>query len=231
MRKKVVCSILVVIMMSVMFAGCFNEKNSAVNKNDNVSQNHENTGVDGKFDEGNAIKVGEVIEFGRYEQDGNLENGTENIEWLVLDVVDNKALLITKDALYATKHAEYKYAKWDESLVKYWLQEFEASAFSDVEKSRLTHECLCSDKSVYCSEDNVFVLSGNEAQELSEAVPQIYDSWPTEYAKQQGVLSFVNESTDTHPEYSELNGKSLWWVRSWTPSFPGGMIPTNWPLS
>ena len=216
--RKIVSIILVVIMMSVVLTGCFNMENiygdndSDSNYNDQI---YENVETDNLIVDTNKIKIGDVIEFGRYEQDGNFANGEEGIEWFVLDIVDNKALLITKNVLDGTKYASSSNgAYWKESLVKSWLPQFEEFAFSNTEKNRLTHECLSSYKSVYCSEDNVFVLSSNEVQEIAKTVPQIYDSYPTEYAKQKGVLSFVNQNTDTHPEHSELNGKSIWWLRS-----------------
>ena len=42
------------------------------------------------------ISVGDIITFGHYEQDNNLDNGAEPIEWIVLDVQDGKALLLSK---------------------------------------------------------------------------------------------------------------------------------------
>ena len=40
--------------------------------------------------------VGDVIVFGSYEQDNQLDNGKEPLEWIVLDVQDGKAMLLTK---------------------------------------------------------------------------------------------------------------------------------------
>ena len=37
--------------------------------------------------------IGGIVTFGRYEHDGNEENGPEEIEWIVLDVQDGKVLL------------------------------------------------------------------------------------------------------------------------------------------
>ena len=37
-------------------------------------------------------RVGDTVIFGQYEQDGNLDNGSEPIAWQVLDVQDGKAL-------------------------------------------------------------------------------------------------------------------------------------------
>lgn len=44
-----------------------------------------------------SVKVGDTVYFGKYEQDGNKENGKEKIEWKVLSKKGKKALLISKD--------------------------------------------------------------------------------------------------------------------------------------
>ena len=41
-------------------------------------------------------KKGCLVEFGAYEQDNNLKNGKEPIEWMVLDVKNGEALLRSK---------------------------------------------------------------------------------------------------------------------------------------
>lgn len=50
-------------------------------------------------------KVGHYVSFGKYEQDNNTSNGKEKIEWLVLEVKDGKALVISK-LLSATQNAK-----------------------------------------------------------------------------------------------------------------------------
>lgn len=44
-------------------------------------------------------KVGDTIHLGHYNQDNNSENGVDEIEWVVLTVQDNKALVVSKLAL------------------------------------------------------------------------------------------------------------------------------------
>ena len=39
--------------------------------------------------------IGETVYFGHYEQDNNLSNGKEPIEWIVLDVQNGKSFLLT----------------------------------------------------------------------------------------------------------------------------------------
>ena len=42
-----------------------------------------------------SISIGEYFAFGVYEQDNDLTNGKEPIEWLVLDVQDGEDLLLS----------------------------------------------------------------------------------------------------------------------------------------
>ncbi len=50
------------------------------------------------------VKSGDVITFGSYEQDNDLENGAEPIEWIVLSTNKGKALLLSK---YIIDHRFY----------------------------------------------------------------------------------------------------------------------------
>ena len=46
--------------------------------------------------ETNAPEAGAVVVFGRYEQDGNPDNGPEPLQWLVLEANEDTLLLITQ---------------------------------------------------------------------------------------------------------------------------------------
>ena len=46
-----------------------------------------------------GLKVGDIVQFGRYEQDNDLENGPEPIEWRVLEIKDQAALLLSRSIL------------------------------------------------------------------------------------------------------------------------------------
>lgn len=81
--------------------------------------------------------VGEYIEFGLYEQDGNYNNGFEPIEWLVLEKNDDKVLLISKYGLdcipFTTEYVDD--ATWETSNLRNWLNNsFYNEAFSNFEK-------------------------------------------------------------------------------------------------
>lgn len=86
-----------------------------------------------------SIEQGDVIVFGHYEQDGNLENGAEPIEWIVLGVEEQKALLLSKYVLdNKPMHSVSRKTKWKESDLREWLNEdFFNVAFSNSEKQRM----------------------------------------------------------------------------------------------
>ena len=67
-------------------------------------------------------KVGHYVSFGKYEQDNNTSNGKEKIEWLVLEVKDGKALVISKYALdckpYNTSSTN---VTWETCSLRNWL--------------------------------------------------------------------------------------------------------------
>ena len=83
-----------------------------------------------------AVAVGENVTFGRYEQDNNSSNGTEGIEWTVLDVQGEKALLLSKYGLNCkTYYKSQSPVTWETSDLRAWLNgEFYNKAFTAAEK-------------------------------------------------------------------------------------------------
>ncbi len=78
-----------------------------------------------------------TVTFGAYEQDNNLENGFEEIEWLVLAKENNRMLLISKYELDKTPwNTQEQDITYDNSYVRSWLNgDFYQYAFNEVEKS------------------------------------------------------------------------------------------------
>ena len=100
--------------------------------------------VPAKLQKAQKANVGDYVELGAYEQDGDLKNGSENIEWLVLEKTDTKVLLISKYGLdcipFSTendvsKDGSKSNATWETSNLRKWLNNsFYNGAFSDFEK-------------------------------------------------------------------------------------------------
>ena len=79
--------------------------------------------------------------FNEAEQDDNAQDGTEAIEWIVLDKSENeqKILLISKYALDGKKYeGESSKATWDTCSLRSWLNyDFYYQAFSEKERNRI----------------------------------------------------------------------------------------------
>ena len=86
-------------------------------------------------------KAGDVIKFGHYEQDNNIENGPEDLEWIVLDVNGKSALVISRYAIDGVYyHPTMAEKTWETCSLRKWIKEtFINAAFSeDEQKSILT---------------------------------------------------------------------------------------------
>ena len=83
-----------------------------------------------------TVAVGDVVSFGRYEQDGNTANGPESIDWVVLDIQGNKALLVSR---YVLEQLPYSITReetlWEHSYPREWLNDsFINNAFTEVQR-------------------------------------------------------------------------------------------------
>lgn len=155
-------------------------------------------------------KVGDYIKFGKYEQDNNIANGKEDIEWLVLDKVDGKALVISK---YALDCKQYNTSRtnvtWETCSIRSWLNtDFINSAFSNTEKEMISTVTVTADQnSKYSTNpgintaDKVFLLSAIEANKYFNS-DTARKCAPTAYAKARGCYA------------DDTNGNCWCWWRS-----------------
>ena len=81
-----------------------------------------------------------TVFFGSYEQDGDLSNGQEPIEWFIAEVRDGTAILMSKYALDWQYYDANSYeTSWSSCSLNKWLQnEFLPAAFTDEEKAQMT---------------------------------------------------------------------------------------------
>ena len=94
----------------------------------------------GKLSQEKFSKVGNIVRYGHYEQDNDLNNGKEEIEWVVLAVLDRKSLLISKYGLDARPYnLSFKAIKWETCSLRRWLNnDFFKTAFTLKEQSAIT---------------------------------------------------------------------------------------------
>jgi len=160
--------------------------------------------ISGLFVEGNNVT------FGHYEQDNNLDNGKEAIEWRVLEVTDEYAMLLSEYGLDTMPyHYEWKIKYWETSDIRAGLNgEFYQAAFTPEEQHVLAlMDISTPDNEVFHAEggadtqDKVFLLSLEEYLRFFED-PLEGRVFATPYALAKG----------TQADYD--TGVSRWWLRS-----------------
>ena len=147
--------------------------------------------------------VGQTITMGLYTQRGN---GREPIEWQVLDVCGDQALIISKYCLDGAQYHETLTAvTWEDCDLRWWLNNFFLyDAFSSDEIAYIQDTYLSTPDSVYGNKsggndtvDKIFCLSIDEAE-----------TYFSSDSRRKAVLT----------EYaSKQTNFSWWWLRS-----PGG---------
>lgn len=129
---------------------------------------------------------GDTVFFGEYEQDNLTSNGKEGIEWLVLDKMDDKALIISKYVLVDKAFDESgSNATWENCSLRKWLNaDFINDAFSTDEQSKIQSTHVATDKNPKIDVDSgnptmdkVFLLSVLEAEKYfsSAETKELFD--------------------------------------------------------
>ena len=140
-----------------------------------------------------GCQVGDVVEFGSYEQDGDTSNGEEPIEWRVLAVEGNRAYVVSQKALdaHAFNADENDGNDWSSSNLKKWLEnDFASRAFTGDEIKAIDG----APTPLSVDEANKYFMSDNDRICM-----------PTQQAVNNGAWTWDN------------NGACYWWLRS-----PGG---------
>ena len=145
---------------------------------------------------------GMTVTLGHYEQNNDLEDGPEPIEWLVLDHRDGAYRLISKYVLDARSYDYNHESKWADCDLRAWLgNEFFHTAFSETEKGYL--------KEVYDdyakTTDTVSVLNLKEAKTLFYEPDDLFGRC-TPYCLATGV-----QLTSRHTVFG---WGVYWWLRT-----------------
>lgn len=158
----------------------------------------------------NNAAVGSIVTFGTYEQDGVYNNGSELIEWIVLDRRGSQVLLLSRYGLDVQPYHHTSMAiNWNGSSVRSWLQNtFYIEAFSAEEQAMIvtTHNSTPVNSNNAGSPgpdtyDKVFFLSSTEATKyLTTQESRMVKA--TSYALMHGAGT----------NYSQ---NSYWWLRSY----------------
>lgn len=157
-----------------------------------------------------TAEVGDTVIFGRYEQDGNAENGVEDLEWIVLDRNENGIMLISRYLLAEQKMSSGSASfsiEWADCKLRTWCNNtFYEAAFAEAEKAAILTTTVSSTKnsssglSSSATKDKVYVLSLEEVKKYFPTEEERMAS-PTEAAVAGGLFEFAE-------------GTSIWWLRT-----------------
>ena len=186
-------------------------------------------------------KVGDIIKFGRYEQDGDETNGKEEIAWQILKVESDRVLVISKYGLdcipYNTDGTD---VTWETCTLRSWLNnDFKNAAFSSAEQENIPivnienkNNPIWETAGGNNTNDQIFCLS------LEEIEPYFgnyswYSSWsmggynqnlictPTQYLENRAFSGTItedeyNSNLKDKGYTSDVIGRrgAFWWLRS-----------------
>jgi hypothetical protein len=155
-----------------------------------------------------SVKAGDYVRFGSFPQ--NKKHDKEPIEWLVLEVKGNEALLVSRYGLVCKSyHEERADITWEDCDLRRWLNDdFLKAAFTEEEQSSIRLSEVVNDdnpefgtRGGNITRDRVFCLSLTEAERYfrNDAERQCR---PAELARSQDAWEDVR------------NGGCFWWLRS-----------------
>ena len=156
--------------------------------------------------------VGNVIRLGTYEQDGDSGNGTEALEWIVLDydAAANKSLIITRYTIDSVVYKDsYGAVTWEASDARKWLnRDFLNKAFKGNELGMILESDIETPNNIRyntkggnITADKVFLLSDEEFNKYLKDTENAI-GYTTQYARDNGVQS------------GPISGTSVCWLRS-----------------
>ncbi len=158
-----------------------------------------------------VAQVGDIIFYGKYEQDNSTSNGKEEVEWRVVDKDENGGILVV--SRYAldcrSYHDSAEQVTWETSEIRSWLNsDFYSSAFSKEERAAVKTVTLENpDNSDYktdggnSTKDKIFLLSIDEVKRyFPSTVERICIA--TKYAEAQGT------------DIDSITHYCRWWLRS-----------------
>lgn len=166
-------------------------------------------------------RPGQVVRFGRYEQDADEGNGQEDILWLVLERNGNELKLMSLYCLDTMPYSENPgEVTWETSFVRAWLNEvFYSQAFTGEER-----KLLISTPVVNADNPNHGTPGGNDTEDMVYllSLEEVMHYWGIENAEETFYDRLYAPATEycmTKPIWLEIEGSNRcwWWLRS-----PGG---------
>lgn len=170
------------------------------------------------------VRKGDTVKFGQYPQTGN--GDVLPVEWKILEIKDDKALLLSKHILDCHRYDQRKInceTTWVDSELRTWLNSyFYDKAFSDLEKEAIIDSPVRGTKSV----DKVFILNSHQADIMFRNHSNEYFNYQelrvktiTEYAKKkcrllhEDATSIFGDVVITAEDIKQLHN-NCWWLRT-----------------
>ena len=158
------------------------------------------------------IKIGDVVSFGRYEQDNNYNNGSESIQWKCIDIDYNngRALMLSVYGLETMAyHWQSQSITWENSSIRDYLNSnFYNGVFNDNERQWIAQTLISNPgSSAYGTYggnntyDYVFLLSIDEVLHYF-SYEALRKAQPTALARAHGAYGTADPSC------------AWWWLRS-----------------
>ena len=153
--------------------------------------------------------VGSQVFFGSYEQDNDIYNGREDIEWLVLAKEENRIFVISTYALDCQPYDfTLKEVIWETCTLRKWLNgEFLKAVFSEGERAMIPSVTVSADKNPDFSTspgnsttDQVFLLSITEAEKY--------------FGRNSDLECYVTTYCEAQGAEKDNDGTCDWWLRS-----------------
>lgn len=157
------------------------------------------------------VKKGDTIKFGSYEQDGNIMNGREPIEWIVLEKTKKQMLVVSKNNLDKLPYNSGREpVTWADSSLRLWLNDsFYNAAFNKSEQKLISLTTLKNKANPSTgvsagknTKDKVFVLS-------------LQDVTNSSYGFSKKILTHDAMRRSVYGFDENLGGR--WWLR--TPAY------------
>lgn len=176
---------------------------------------------------------GMTIKIGRFEQDNDLTNGAEEIEWDVIKYENGKYFVISKYILTAMRFSEDgKKKSWSDSTLRRWMNgEFFETAFSEEERKYIQDTYIKSESTT----DKIFCISyGNLVSDIVDR--RVKFGLPTEYALSKGIKSngipiyYTEDENKVTYDFFMISGKcgSANSAGMALPEKIGGVRPAMW---
>lgn len=167
-----------------------------------------------------SARVGSRIKLGQYEQNNNLDDGPETIQWIVLEKQEDRLLVLSRYIL-DTYPFDADTESWEINPVNKWLTEKFVSSFTEEEQKRIIE---------------ITVLTTEQLRELMPVTSRRIASG-TEYTRGKELYSFSGyslwwvrspESASKFTMHYVLTDGSIDRFRSYSAIFTYGIRPAMW---